>query len=256
MIDQIGINLYTLQPLLKTPVEIACTLKAVREIGYPAVQVSGIGPIEPVELKKIVDDLGLVICATHTGYDDLTKNLNQIIDKHKLWNCSQIAVPSIPADLRGGAEGYIKFAEEMTEAGKKLAGVGMTLSYHNHAFEFERFNGKLGIEWIYEKSDPKYFQAEIDTYWVQYGGGDPVAWCEKMINRLPLVHLKDYGIVNNQPTYMEVGEGNLDMTAIIKICRKAKTKWYLVEQDVCPRSPLESAGISYRNLKRIMQSLA
>jgi len=255
MINRIGINLYTLRDLLKTPADIAKTLQAVKKIGYPSVQVSGIGPIEPAELKKITDDLGLVISATHTGYDDLMNNLDNVIEKHLLWGCRHAAVPVTPSPLQS-AKGYVKFAKEMTKVGQKLAKAGITLSYHNHSFEFKRFNGKLGLDLIYDNSDPRYLQGEIDTYWVQHGGGDPVAWCEKLKGRLPLVHLKDYGITDNGPTYVEVGQGNLDMTAIIKACKKAKTQWYLVEQDVCPGCPLDSAKISYRNLRRIMESIA
>jgi len=254
MLNRIGINLYTLRDLLKTPADIAVTLKQVKKIGYPAVQVSGVGPIDPNELKTICDNLGLVICATHTGYDDLTKNLAMVIDKHHLWNCKQAAVPVTPDTLRNG-KGYVQFAKEMTKVGKKLAAEGITLSYHNHSFEFVRYNGKLGMDLIYGHSDPKYFQGEIDTYWVQHGGGNPVEWCAKLAGRLPLVHLKDYGITDQGPTFMEVGEGNLDMPAILKACKKAKTQWYLVEQDTCPGCPLDSAKISYQNLKRLMQAI-
>lgn len=76
-----------------------------------------------------------------------------------------------------------------------------------------------------------------------------------MANRLPLAHLKDYGIVNDAPTYMEVGEGNLDMAAILIACRTAGCEWYLVEQDMCLRPSLESIAVSYQNLRRLLESL-
>jgi len=255
MIDRIGINLYTLRDLLKTPSEIAKTFKALKKIGYPSVQISGLGPIEPAELKKIADANGLLLCSSHTRYEDLTANLSQVIDKHLLWNCKQIAVPITPDSMRN-AKGYVKFAKQMSKIGQKLAHAGITLSYHNHSFEFVRYNGKTGLELIYENSDPKYFQGEIDTYWVQHGGGNPVAWCEKLKNRLPLVHLKDYAINETGPIFKEVGEGNLDMPRIIQACKKAKTKWFLIEQDICPGNPLTSAKISYQNLCRIIKSLS
>ena len=58
--SRIGAQLYTLREFTKTPADIAETMKKVREIGYEAVQVSGMGPIDPKELKKIVDGEGLV----------------------------------------------------------------------------------------------------------------------------------------------------------------------------------------------------
>ncbi len=254
MIERIGMQLFTLRDLLQSPEDIEKTFPELRKIGYRAVQVSGIKGIEPKHLKEIADKNELKIVATHISYDRLTNELDKVIDEHKLWGCQQIAVPSMPEKFRDNANGsgYIEFAKEMSELGAKLFEDGITLSYHNHAFEFQKFGDKTGLELIYENSDPKFFQAELDTYWVQYGGGDVRFWCEKLSNRLPLLHAKDYGIVNNTPTFMEVGQGNLNWKGILEICKQADVKWYLVEQDVCQGNPLDSAKISYDNLKNLL----
>ncbi len=251
-ISKVGVQLYTLRDLCKTPKDIAKTLSKVAEIGYKCVQVSGIGPIAPEELKKITDDLNLKIGASHISYDKLINQLPQVIEQHKIWECTQIAVPSTPQEMRN-KDGYIKFANEMSEVGAKLKESNITLSYHNHAFEFEKFDGKTGLELIYENSDPKYFQAELDTYWVQFGGGDVDWWCKKLSGRLPIIHAKDYGIVDNQPTYMEVGEGNLNWKDILSACKEAGTEWIFVEQDICRRDPLESVKISLQHIKRMFE---
>jgi len=172
MIEKVAAQLYTLRDLMKTTPQIAHTLKQVKQIGYPAVQVSGIGPIDPKELKTICDELGLIICATHVAYGDLMNDLDAVIDKHRLWQCKHIAVPVTPPQMRT-EKGFIAFARQMSRVGEQLYKEGMTLSYHNHAYEFQHYGGRTGLELIFENSDPKYFQAEIDTYWVQYRGGDP-----------------------------------------------------------------------------------
>ena len=97
-------------------------------------------------------------------------------------------------------------------------------------------------------SDPRYVQAELDTYWVQHGGGDPALWVKKMKNRMPVVHFKDLVILNGQPTMAEIGEGNLNWPAILAACKEANVEWYAIEQDVCQRDPFESLKISYDNL--------
>jgi len=61
--------------------------------------------------------------------------------------------------------------------------------------------------------------------------------------------------VDNTPTYMEIGRGNLDWLTIIDACERAGTEWYPVEQDLCPGDPLDSMRISFDGLKRISQSL-
>ena len=90
---------------------------------------------------------------------------------------------------------------------------------------------------------------EIDTYWIQHGGGDPASWIRKLKGRLPLVHLKDMGISKGKQVMTEVGEGNLNWQEILSACKDAGLIWYIVEQDICQRDPFESLGISLRNLK-------
>jgi len=57
-----------------------------------------------------------------------------------------------------------------------------------------RFGDQTGLDIIYNETDPRYFQAEIDTYWIQHGGGNPVAWIARMNGRMPVIHLKDMAI--------------------------------------------------------------
>jgi sugar phosphate isomerase/epimerase len=243
-------QLYTVREYMKTPEEIAAGLRKVRQIGYTAVQVSGIGPIEPAALKGLLDAEGLTMCNTHTGYERLWHDLPAVIDEHHLWQCKHVAIGGMPGQYREqGEAGYRRFAVEASEVGRKLSEAGLTFSYHNHSFEFQRFGKMTGLDILYQESDPRYLQAEVDTYWVQHGGGDPVAWCRRFRGRMPVVHFKDMAIINGQQTYAEIGEGNLNWPAIIDACREAGVQWCAIEQDVCPRDPFESLGISYRNLK-------
>lgn len=243
-------QLYTIRDFTKTAPEFAASMKKIKDIGYTAVQVSAIGPIPDKEVKTVLDDLGLTICITHIGYDRLWKELDEVIAQHQLWQCRHVAIGSMPAAYREeGEAGYKRFAQEANSVGEKLAQAGLTFSYHNHSFEFVRFGGRTGLELIYAESDPRYLQAELDTYWVQHGGGDPAAWILKLKGRMPVIHLKDMVIADKQQTMAEVGEGNLNWPAILSACREAGVEWYAVEQDICRRNPFESLAISYRNLK-------
>ncbi|MBX3000274.1 MAG: sugar phosphate isomerase/epimerase [Caldilineaceae bacterium] len=242
-------QLYTIREYTKTKEDFAASMRKIREIGYTAVQVSAIGPIPPAEVKRIVDENGLTICITHIGWPRLQSDLSAVIDEHHLWECKHVAVGSMPNEYReGGEASYRRFAAEASEIGRQLHEAGLTFSYHNHSFEFVRFGNRTGLDLIYDESDPRYLQAELDTYWVQHGGGDPSLWIRKMTNRMPVVHLKDMVMVDQKQTMAEVGEGNLNWPAILDACREANVEWYAVEQDICPGDPFESLAISYRNL--------
>lgn len=251
---QIGIaaQLYTLRSMLRTPEEIASTLKKVKEIGYDAVQLSGLGPIDTHELKKILDGEGLEACATHIPMNRLLNETDGVIEEHKILNCKYTSCPFLPLEYHNEA-GFKKAARQLSNVGKRLKEADIVLTYHNHGFEFEKFDFRTGLEILYHESDAEYLQGEIDTYWVQYGGGDPAKWCLQLKNRLPLVHLKDMGIKDNKQIMMEVGEGNLNWEAIMSACKKAGTSWYIIEQDICQRPALESLKISLENVKRMLK---
>jgi sugar phosphate isomerase/epimerase len=244
----IAAQLYTLRDFLHTPDEIASALKRVKAIGYDGVQLSGLGPIDPKELANMLQGEGLVAAATHVPYNRLINDLPALIDEHKLWGCQNVAIGGLPEEFRN-EEGYLTFARQMTEVAGKLKEAGLTFSYHNHNFEFQKYNGKTGMELMYENSDPNLFLAEIDTYWVQAGGANPVTWINKMRGRIVIIHYKDMTVNGWNQIMAEVGEGNLEWPAIIEASREAGVFWYAVEQDTCQRDPFESLAISFRNLK-------
>ena len=179
----IAAQLYTVREFTKTPADVAETLKKVSAIGYRVVQISAFGPIDPQEVKTMLDGEGLTCCITHIDYDRLTDDLPAVIDQHKLWECKHVAVGSMPGPYQeNGVDGIKKFAEEANEIGRKLHKAGLTFSYHNHSFEFVRVGDKTMMDILFEETDPRYVQAELDTYWVQHGGADVVQWSNKMKN--------------------------------------------------------------------------
>lgn len=246
---QLGAQLYTVRQFTQTAADLKGTLARIREIGYTAVQVSAIGPIPPETVKELTEENDLTICNSHIAWERLQNDLPAVIAEHRLWQCQHVALGSMPQAYRGeGEAGFRRFARAAEAIGRQLREAGLSFSYHNHSFEFARFGHRAGLEVIYDETDPRYLQAEIDTYWVQHGGGDPAAWIARVTNRMPAVHLKDMVIVDGRPVMAEVGEGNLNWPAILQACRAAGVSWYLVEQDICRRDPFESLAISYANL--------
>lgn len=248
--SKLAAQLYTVRQFTQTPDDFRASMKKIRDIGYTAVQVSGIGAMPHEVVKEIVDAYELDIVITHVGFEYLQNDLEAAIAQHKLWDCPNVAIGSMPPQYReGGLETFRAFAQDATEVGRKLADAGLTFSYHNHSFEFVRFGDRTGLDIIYEESDPRYLQAELDTYWVQHGGGDVVAWIRKLKDRMPVIHFKDMVMLDGQQTMAEVGEGNLNWSGILEACRESNVAWYAIEQDITQRDPFASLKISYDNLK-------
>ena len=247
MKSAIAAQLYTLREYLRTPADIATTLRRVKQIGYPAVQLSGLGAIDTQELANILQGEGLVAAATHVSYDELTRDLPRVIYKHHTLSCQNAALGALPGEFHH-ADGYHQFAHTGSEIARQLDTEGITFSYHNHSFEFEKYMGKTGMSMLFEQADP-LLKAEIDTYWVQHGGADPISWIQSLRGRIVIVHLKDMAIINGEQVMAEVGEGNLNWPGILSACRESGVQWYAVEQDTCQRDPFESLAISLHNLQ-------
>lgn len=244
----LGAQLYTLRDFLKTPDDIRSTFARVRDMGYETVQCSGLGPIEPAALQKIAADAGLRIVATHISFDRIRDEPQAVIDEHKLWNCPHVAIGGMPKEYRT-ADGFARFAVDASTAARPLIEAGLSFSYHNHSFELERIAGRTGLQILAEESDPEVFSFEIDTYWIQHGGGNPVSWLQRLAGRMHVVHLKDMAMQGSEQLFAEVGEGNLEWEPILAACRDANIEYYLIEQDRCQRDPFDSLKLSFDNLR-------
>ena len=246
----IAAQLFTLRDHLKTPDEIRTGMKKLAGLGYEAVQVSGLEVMDSKEFKVITEGEGLKIIATHISYERIKEDPQGVIEEHQMWNCPHVGIGGLPQPYRN-EEGFARFAREASEAARPLIEAGLTFNYHNHSFELEKFQGRTALDILFSESDPAGFSAEIDTYWIQHGGGNPASWLRRLKDRMQVVHLKDMAMSGSQQLFAEVGEGNLEWPEILQACREADIEWYIVEQDTCQGDPFDSLGLSLRNLKQM-----
>ena len=250
-LSQVACQLYTLRDHCKTAADLAATAKKVKAIGYAAVQISGVGPIPEEEIVKITAGEGLVICATHENGKVIVEETQKVIDRLAKLGTPYTAYPHPHVQLTTLDE-VKALAAQLDKAGEAMRKAGQVLTYHNHAMEFKKIAGKTVLQHLYDLTDPKNLQGEIDTYWVAAGGESPVEWVSRLHQRLPLLHLKDYGVgsQNNHAAIMEIGNGNLTWQPIIQAAEKSGTIWYIVEQDTCPGDPFDSVRQSFDYIKR------
>jgi len=255
----IAAQLYTLREFLKTPADIVKTMKRVKKIGYDTAQISGVGPIDAAELRAIMLDAGVTPIGAHVGVDQFRTNLADVIGNCHKWGIGYVAIPWLDATKISTLAAWKGLAKEFNAFGKALAKEDIVLQYHNHMFEFEKFGvkngtgGKMFLDLLFENTNPKYLQAELDLGWVARGNQSPVAWVRKMTNRLDQVHLKDWGVLKDQPVWRAIGEGGICWPCVFQACKAAGTSYYIVEQDSCPitNDPFLSLAISRKNIKNM-----
>lgn len=246
---KVGAQLYTLRNHLKTLPDVQKTLRRVADIGYRVVQLSGLGPVPAEDVAKAAEDAGLEIGSTHYGWDRFQSELDKLIDEHRLFKCSHPAIGGLPGEYFS-KDGLKRFIDELEPVAGKLAKAGMDFSYHNHSHELIRYGSRTWLEALYEDAGPELVKAEIDTYWISAGGGDPAEWLEKCAQRMPVIHLKDMCLSpKGEQRFAPVGEGNLNWKRILKKASKGGVKYMMVEQDDCyGMDPFDALAVSYRNL--------
>jgi sugar phosphate isomerase/epimerase len=256
-LNPVGVQLYTLRNVLpEKPME---TLRAVEEIGYREVEAvaNGIDRIWPslqkTSLKPVSVHLDTVL---FTRDQD---KLPAALDDAKRRGFHFAVCPYVaPAD-RGGVDVMRKLGDTLNRAGEFCRKAGLRLCYHNHAFEFEPSgNGSL-LDVLMDTADPKLVGLELDIMWSQVAGVDPVSVLKRYGKRVSLMHLKNvapgagqrYDEKVPRTAFREVGNGVIDIPAVLKAASAAGVQHYFVEQDQTPGDPIESLRQSYDFLRKL-----
>jgi sugar phosphate isomerase/epimerase len=268
-----GVQLYTLRNVL--PDKPAETLKALAAIGYR--EVEALRPM--LELMPLVKDAGLTAPAMHveapvvTGMWEKwrpaaqamhlppeTYTVDSAIADAKKHGVRFLTVAYLLAEERTSLDFYRRFADAMNKAGEKCGAAGLSLCYHHHSFEFEPLEGKVPMDVLVERFDPKHVGFEIDVFWLSISGRDPVKTIRDLGPRVRLLHLKDKakGTPNElqernvKPgAFAEVGSGVVDFRGVIAAGKAAGVAHGFVEQDHTPGDPLESLKKSYAYLSTL-----
>lgn len=248
-IEQIAVQLYTLRDHLKTAETFATTLERVADIGYRAVELAGPRPLPEAQLAELCRQHGLVICSAHENPATIFDDPQTVIQHLEALGCTYAAYPYPDKfDLRN-SEDLRRLVEGLDASGAALAAAGKILTYHNHAMELEFVDGVPILEVIYGNTEPNHLQGQLDTYWIHVGESSPQAWCARLRDRLPLIHLKDCRPdAGGEPQFAEVGHGILDWQTICATAEACGCRWFIVEQDVCPGDPFVSVEKSFRYL--------
>lgn len=251
--EKIAAQLYSVRDYCNDAHDLSETLQRVRLLGYRAVQLQSLGPLPPHELARVLDAEGLVCCSTHEDSEELLTDPEAVVERLNILGCTSTAYP-YPADQDfSTVEGVRRLCKALNRTGKLMRKAGITFAYHNHNLEFHRLGGRTILQMIMAETDPEAVEIELDTYWVQAGGGDPVDWLGRLKGRVSLLHLKDFGVdPKGRTMFEEIGHGNLAWDRLMPAARHAGCRWYIVEQDSDWENgdPFESLKMSLAYLKK------
>ncbi len=221
-------------------------LAAVAKIGFRGVEFAGYHGRTAKELRKLLDDDGLVCCGTHTGLDTLlgdawakTLEFNQTLGNKFL------IVPSLPHARVATAQACRDTAKLFNELAAKGKTCGMRVGYHAHGGDFKKIDGETIWDLLFGNTGADVVM-QLDTGNCLDGGGDPVAMLKKYPGRAVTIHLKEHG----GPKAAAIGEGVVPWQQVFEVCETTGgTEWYIVEHEV-GSDPLKSLADCYAFLKK------
>lgn len=248
---QIGAQMFSVRDRCTNFEDMLACAKQIKALGYNTCQLSGHGrDITPDQLRAVLDESGLTCACTHITFQQMEEDLDAVIRNHKLFGCAYPGIGGLPGEYRESPEGYLAFAKKASAIAEKLLDHGMHFIYHNHAFEFQRFPdcGKTGLELLLAHTSSA-MQFELDVFWVQAGGGDPIDWIRRVQGRMDVVHFKEMNGGLRPPVMAPIGAGNLNWPAIMAACDEIGVKYAMIEQDNAVESDsIECMRVSHDNL--------
>ncbi len=155
------------------------------------------------------------------------------------------------------------FANQIGESAKKR---GLEYAYHNHSFEFRRFErGETGYEILLKETDPQLVKLEVDAGWMAAGGTDPVALITANAERVRLLHFKDFSAVTPPLNeiggaagahIVDLGRGVVPLKAAYEAARRAGAEYFIVDHDppFHGQTALEAAKTDYDYVAGLMVS--
>ena len=252
-LDQIALQLVSFSSSIQTPEGLRAICRQVREMGYRAVQVSGVydAPLTVADIRSACDEAGLVICATHETGAKIIQQPAAISERLSGLGTRHTAYPYPAGIALTDPAAVAALAAGLDVAGRVLRAHGQVLSYHHHQIEFQRLGGTTMFEQLLALTDAQAVQVELDTYWLQCGGQSPAEWCRRLHGRLPLIHLADYRVTAaGTPEIAPLGDGVLDLPGIVAAASAAGCEWFIVEHWQAP-DPVESAKRSLAYLSTL-----
>ncbi|AGZ42350.1 sugar phosphate isomerase/epimerase family protein [Actinoplanes friuliensis] len=269
-------------------------LARLAELGYKEIEFAGYNQsteilgrqITPAEIRKILDDNGLVANGTHAQINAAT--FEQQMDIAQTLGMRNIGTGSDPANSSYTAD-WDAAADLWNDLGRRARARGLRLYTHNHdtAYSFlldsgpldaagkpTRSSGTRRLEYFFRKTDPRYVFFELDIYWayvarfkhqkyVDRGGVertdlfDPILNVTSRSKRFPLFHAKDGDRDSAQANgyvMTPLGEGDINFQQFFATIGDPEYRHANWEQDTAPggaanpAQSLDFAALSYRNM--------
>jgi sugar phosphate isomerase/epimerase len=284
---QIGLEMYTVRDL--TAKDYEGTLAKVAEIGYKEIEPASAdyAGMQPKQFRAMLDRYGITMPSTHIGAT-AGPGLENELEGFQIMGLKYTEIRGgggqAPARAPGAAgpgrktapvappqpteESTKRTAEQLNTHGKIAKKFGMKMLYHNHAQEFQPFEGGAlrPYDILLSGTDPALVAMQLDIGWASVAGQNVLEMFKKNPGRFELWHVKDArGIKNMDPKFNQrermraamlvpIGQGEIDYKPFFANAELAGMKHFCIEQDNAADwgDSVAAAKVSFERLSKIL----
>ena len=229
------------------------TLKKVAALGYDGIEITGFFGHSAEQIRTWCQEAGIEPYGCFVKLGDLAGDTEPPKGEGN-WNAFEAAF-DMPGETPEEKAQYIKdigcqyvgllvprgvmdetVTEKINRASALVRKFGMKLQYHNHNWEFNNMNdGKRLMDFIMEKTDGEVL-FEPDLGWLEIGGADSEKYLRRYVDRIEIVHLKDYYRaafdVELPHKFRPTGYGVMDWAKLLPLCEEIiAPTWYTADHD-------------------------
>lgn len=220
--------------------DVAKTLDTLKTLGITDIEFSNLFGRKATDIRALLDERGQKCSSFGVSYNDAQNKTTEVGQNAKTLGASFVRVAWIMQKPPFSIEDAKKAVENFNKIGKQLKDeFGLTFCYHNHGYEYAKYEDGTLMDFIIQNTNPDYVSFELDLLWAFFPGQNPADWLEKYPKRYTLMHLKDLrkGIAGNDSggTAVEndvaLGTGQLDIPAILKAAKNSSIEHFYIEDE-------------------------
>ncbi|MGB6152786.1 MAG: sugar phosphate isomerase/epimerase [Pricia sp.] len=234
--QEVGLQLYSLRDQFKDDVPGALSL--IHDWGITKIEGGGTYGLPMKEYEALLKKNDLEMVSVGASFEDLEHDPQKVILNAKSFGAKYVMCAWVPHDdNKWDLEETQHATKVFNTAGKLLKENGITLAYHPHGYEFRPY--KDGTLFDYMAQNATDFTFELDVFWAQHGGADPLALMKKYPDKFSLMHLKDMekGVEGNNTGHEDVetnvvlGTGQIDIAGTVAEAQKLGIEYMFIEDE-------------------------
>ncbi len=246
---KVALQLYSIRHYINK-VGLEKALADVAALGYKGVEFAGYYNFKAPQLKKMLDDNGLVAVGTHVSRHDFSPaTIQKTLDFNLGYGNKFICSPgggNMPPGFGWSGQGkctketmdFMKMlCDFYNKAAETAAKSGALVGLHNHQWEFQikLENGQTYWDYFFSNTS-KAVQMEQDVGWTTCAGFDPCEQYKKYPGRSFTLHAKENGMGHGVKTFDAIlgqpgkpGATPVNWDALFPVADADGVQWWVVE---------------------------